>query len=984
MKKLDFTLGGRYELVFEKPLPDIQNHGVYLRHAKSGARVLLFPCEDKNKVFNICFRTPPKDSTGVAHITEHSVLCGSREFPLKDPFVELAKGSLNTFLNAMTYPDKTMYPVASTNDADFRNLMHVYLDAVFYPNTYREPRIFAQEGWHYEMESPEDALKINGVVYNEMKGVFSDPDEYLGHVRMNSLFPDSLYGVESGGDPAAIPDLTYEEFLDFHGRYYHPSNSYITLYGNMDVEDTLRFLDEKYLSNFEKIQVDSAISRQAAFDKMRVVKDSYPLSADEDPEGKSYLSYSAVCGNVFDAKEMLALRILDYCLLQIPGAPVKQALLDAGLAEDVDGGLDDSILQPYFTVTAKNADEKDADRFLSVVRGTLEEIADKGIDREAVLAGLNSFEFRFREADFLVFPKGLFYSIDTFNTWLYDDEKPFDALQVLWAYDALRKEADTGYFERLIREKLLDNPFSSLVVLTGKPGLQEEREAAAVREMEEKRSRLSTEEIAGIIEQTRALREFQRTVDTPENIEKLPLLTRADLGHDSFHPGNLERRLPFPDGSKLAPTKLIWHDTRANGIVYVRLYWDVKKVPEELLPELSLLTSVLLGVDTEHYSYNSLSSAIDNAAGGMTFSLVKAQKVGETSYRPYFTLNMKMFERKVPECFALAGEVIRTSVMSDEKRLREIISSERLSLQSMLQAGGNATALRRALAGVSQASAFDERTSGIAYYRAVKEYHEHFEEKKEALKEKLALLMRAVFDPSNLLVSVTGEEPGLLAVEAALPAIREGFPESPFAGYPEIEAAPFGKKNEAFTTPGQVQYVAMGGLYANPQERFRGSMNILKPILNFGYLWEEIRTTGGAYGCSGLLGSEGAAALTSYRDPHLARTVEVFKNVPGYLSDFSANEREMTKYIIGTISSIDVPLTPFLFGELSMQAYFSGKTDEYFFKAREEVLAATPEDIRGFASCFLEAQENGGICVVGSESAIKKHADLFDSVEALG
>ena len=984
MKKPDFTLGGLYELILEKELPDIESSVVYLRHAKTGARILLFPNEDKNKVFNIAFRTPPKDSTGVAHITEHSVLCGSREFPLKDPFVELAKGSLNTFLNALTYSDKTMYPVASTNDADFRNLMHVYLDAVFYPNTYREKRIFEQEGWHYELESPENPLTINGVVYNEMKGAFSNPDDYLERVRMDTLFPDSPYGVESGGTPEAIPDLTYEDFLAFHGRYYHPSNSYITLYGNVDMEGTLRFLDEKYLSQFEKIEVDSAIPLQAPFSEMRICRDVYPLATGDDPKRKTYLSYSAVCGDTFDTKESLALSILKYCLLSIPGAPLKQALLDAGIAEDVEGYFDDNILQPYFTITAKNANAEDADKFLSVIRNTLEEVVANGIDREAVNAGINYYEFHFREADYAFLPKGLVYSIDTYKTWLYDDNKPFSELEVLWAYEALRKELEEGYFEKLIREKLLDNPFSVLIILSGKPGLQEEREAALRLQMEAKKASLLKEEIEAIALETKSLREFQRTPDSPENIQKLPLLTREDLGHDCFHPCNIVREIPAPEGSGLAPTKLIWHKVKSNGIAYVRFYWDVKKVPVELLPELGLLEDILLRVSTENYTYNALSSAVDSVAGGMDFALKKGQKLGETAYRPYLTLALKMFERKIPECFALAVEVVRTSIMRDTKRLREIISADRIDLQNSLQTSGSYTASRRALAGVFGASAFDELTEGIEYYRRLKDYYEHFEEKKDELIAKLELLMQAVFNPENLLVSFTGEESGLLAVEKALPVLLTGFPENPFAENPEVEAEPFGKKREAFTTPGQVQYVAAAGLFQNPKERYHGSMKILNTILNYGYLWEEIRTTGGAYGCSGSLSNDGSMTLTSYRDPHLARTLRVFEGVPAYLSSFTANEREMTKYVIGTIGTVDMPLTPSLFGELSMGVYLSERSEEHIFQRREEILNASVDDIRRSADCFTDALANGGVCVVGGESSIQKHADLFDHVEALG
>ena len=467
MNKANLTA---YEVVTEENLTDIHSTGWLLRHKKTGARVMLIENDDENKVFNIAFRTPPKDSTGVAHILEHSVLCGSREFPLKDPFVELVKGSLNTFLNAMTYPDKTCYPVASCNDKDFQNLMHVYLDAVFYPNIYKREEIFRQEGWNYHLEQKEGPLKYNGVVYNEMKGAFSSPDEVLEREIMNHLFPDTTYGCESGGDPKNIPDLTYENFLNFHRTYYHPSNSYIYLYGNMDMEEKLAFLDEHYLSHFDYLDVDSVIQEQKAFGACRDVTLEYPVAENEGEEDNTYLSYNMVVGNAADSQMAIAFEVLDYALLSAPGAPLKQALLDAKIGKDIYGSFEDGIKQTYFSIVAKGANLNRKEEFIKVIRDTLTKIAEEGIDKKAVTAGINYYEFRFREADFSSYPKGLMYGLQIFDSWLYDETKPFIHVEALDTFAFLKEQISTGYFENLIQTYLLDNQHGALVTIVPEPG----------------------------------------------------------------------------------------------------------------------------------------------------------------------------------------------------------------------------------------------------------------------------------------------------------------------------------------------------------------------------------------------------------------------------------------------------------------------------------------------------------------------------------
>ena len=521
-----------YEVLQTEDLSDLKSKGTLLKHKKSGARVLLMENDDENKVFTIGFRTPPSDSTGVPHIMEHSVLCGSKEFPVKDPFVELVKGSLNTFLNAMTYPDKTVYPVASCNDKDFQNLMHVYMDAVFYPNIYQHDKTFRQEGWSYKLDDPEGELTISGVVYNEMKGAFSSPEGVLDRVVLNSLFPDNAYSVESGGDPEVIPELTYEQFLDFHRKYYHPSNSYIYLYGDMDMEEKLRWLDEKYLSDFENEPVDSEIHLQKPFTEMKEVVQEYSIASEESDEDNTYLSYNKVIGTTLDEKLYLAFEILDYALLSAPGAPLKKALLDAGVGKDISGSYDNGVYQPIFSVISKNANVEQKEEFVRVIEDTLKDIVKNGINKKALRAGINYHEFRFREADFGNYPRGLMYGLQLFDSWLYDETKPFIHMQAIPTFEFLKEQVETGYFEELIQKYLLDNTHGSIVIIKPERGRTARMDKELADKLQAYKDSLSKEEIDALVKATKELEEYQEEESAPEDLAKIPVLGREDISRE--------------------------------------------------------------------------------------------------------------------------------------------------------------------------------------------------------------------------------------------------------------------------------------------------------------------------------------------------------------------------------------------------------------------------------------------------------------------
>ncbi|MBR2188968.1 MAG: insulinase family protein [Eubacterium sp.] len=978
-----------YEVIRQERIEDVHADGFLLKHVKSGARVVLLLNDDENKVFNIAFRTPPADSTGVAHIIEHSVLCGSRKFPLKDPFVELAKGSLNTFLNAMTYPDKTMYPVASCNDADFQNLTDVYLDAVFNPNIYREEKIFRQEGWHYHLENAADPLTYNGVVFNEMKGAFSNSDEVLERAVFNALFPDTAYGVESGGDPEKIPDLTYEAFLDFHKRYYHPSNSYIYFYGNLDPQEKLAWLDEAYLGRFEAMEVDSALRVQEPFPEAAQLEMDYPVLDGEPLEDNTYLSWSAVVSHADNVEQNLAFAVLEYVLLSAPGAPVKQALLDAGIGRDVDGSFDDGILQPFFSVTARQANAEQKEAFVQMIHDTLLQIAEQGIDEKALASGINFFEFRFREADYAAYPKGLIYGIDLFDSWLYDDNEPFAYLKQLAVFASLKEKIGSGYFEELIRRYLLENPHGAVVVLRPKYGLAQAREEETAGRLAAYKESLTAEEIQGLVDETRALKAFQEAEDDEETVQCLPQLARTDIARQT--PVRLSCLESAVDG-----TKLLQHDFFTNGIGYLTLLFDTSRVPDGLIPYTGLLSAVLGYVSTEHYTYGQLFHEINANSGGISCGLqIFPDARNEMECDRFFGIRSKYLFPKQAFVLEMIREILQSSDLDDKKRLREIIASQKARLQSSIPAAGHAAAVRRAMSYLSPMEAWQDRTTGIDYYHFIEEIDEKFDERSDEVIAKLKLLMRYLFRRENLTVSITAGteefECGELCDE--IRALREILHTAPEETLQE-SAVSLGltpetfrwipqARNEGWKTAGQVQYVATAGNFLKAGYSYTGALRILRTILSYDYLWMNLRVKGGAYGCMAAFQRNGAAYMVSYRDPHLAETLDVYRGLPEYLAAFEADERLMTKYIIGTISDLDTPLNASAKGTVSLNSYYSGLTEEDFQREREEILDADEGAIRALAELTGVVAGCERICVIGSEAAVEKDAEVFGSVAPL-
>ena len=963
-----------YELLEERRIEDIDSMGYILRHRKSGARVCVISNDDDNKVFSIGFRTPPEDETGVPHIIEHTTLCGSDKFPVKDPFMELAKGSLNTFLNAMTYPDKTLYPVASYNDQDFKNLMDVYLDAVFHPNITRYEEIFMQEGWHYELESEDAPLIINGVVYNEMKGAYSSPDEVLQTAVMQALFPDNTYSKNSGGDPDHIPELTYEHYLDFYHKYYHPSNSYIYLYGDMDVKERLEWMDREYLSGYDVAEVHSEIPLQKPFDQVKSVETTYPITEDDPLENNTYLSYNMVIADVLDRTLYQAFTVLDYVLVSAPGAPVRQALIDAGIGEDVYGSYENGSLQPTFSIVAKNANKEDRDRFVSIIEETLQKLVREGLNRDALLAGINSEEFRFREADFGQFPKGLLYGLQCMESWLFDDTKPFIHLECLDTLQFLREQIKTGYFEQLIQKYLLDNHHGAIVVVAPQRGLNSAKEATLADALAKKKEAMSDAEIKALVAQTKHLHEYQEEPSPEEDLKKIPMLGRENMRKEAMPFANRE--------DSVCDIPVVHHDIASNGIDYVTLMFECSDIPQEDIAYLGVLRAILGYVNTQNYSYADLSNAINIYTGGISCGISMYPKVNEKNrVSAKFEVRIKVLEKNLADAMNLADEIVRTSDVTDVKRLTELIAQVKSRLQVSLSSSGHTVSAMRALSYQSRYAFYQDATIGIGYYQMIRKLDEQIKTNPQKVVEKLKAVIEKVFVRARLTVSFTANAKAYESAKPILGKYLGRLEEGKAAGaQAQLDLT---KKNEGFTDASQIQYVARAGDFRKHGFTYSGSLKILKMILSYEYLWINVRVKGGAYGCMSSFLRTGESYFVSYRDPNLGKTNEIYEHVPDYLRTFDADERDMTKYVIGTFGSLDTPMNPEAKGSRSMSAYLQELPYEQIQKERDEILNATPEDIRNLADLIESVLSDECLCVIGNENAIRAESDLFASIQTL-
>ena len=963
--KKNSTIHG-FELVAEEQVAEINCLSKLYHHKKSGAKLFFLQNDDDNKVFSVSFRTPPTDSTGVPHILEHSVLCGSRKFPTREPFVELVKGSLNTFLNAMTFPDKTMYPVASRNAKDFRNLMDVYLDAVFYPNIAEVPEIMMQEGWHYELENAQADLSYKGVVYNEMKGVFSSPDAVLERKIQETLFPDSPYGVESGGDPEFIPSLTQEQFVAFHKKYYHPANSYIFLYGDMDIAAELKFIDEEYLSHFDGIPVDSAIIRQTPFAKTVERTFQYPVSPNEKLQDKTFLSLNFVIGEATDPETALAFEILDHLLLGTPAAPLKKALLEAGIGKDVFGQFNQSILQPVFTVGVRGANVSQKDEFVKIVYQTLQQLCKEGLDKKLVEASVNIHEFQLREANFGNYPKGLIYNIKCMDSWLYD-HSPLVHLEFEGALAKVKTALTSPYFENLIEEKLLANKHCAVVVVKPEQGLAEAKNKELGAKLAAYKATLTQEEISCIVKQTEQLKERQTTPDTPEQLASIPMLALSDISRTT-------EELPLEE-KKVGKASVLFHSLFTNQIAYVNLYFDSAVVAQPLLPYLFLLDGVLGKVSTEKYTYSELSNEINIHTGGISSaSVAYSENADDTIFYPKFKIKSKALVAKLPELMELLGEILGHSRFDDKKRLKDLIAELKSKFAAIILEKGQIISSSRVLSYVSPVANFRE-IGYLSFYHFVADLDEHFDEKFPEIAANLRHVAECIFTKEGLLVSLTTDKSDYGAFSHSLPGLCKELASA--QELPQSYELCLGAKNEGLMTSSKVQYVAKGSNYRRLGFAYHGGLRVLESIMRYEYLWNRIRVQGGAYGAFAQFERNGNMVYGSYRDPNLAETLTVYDEAAQYIVGFHVSEREMPKYVIGTISGIDSPLTPSMKGERAAENYLQHITKQDIEQERCEILDITQEQVRGLAPLVDACIKQNLVCVLGGEEKIQQNKTHF-------
>lgn len=953
------------------PIKEINGTSYEFTHEKSGARLLYLATDDDNKVFSISFRTTPTDDTGIAHITEHSVLCGSRKYPLKEPFVELVKGSLNTFLNAMTYPDKTMYPVASQNDVDFQNLMDVYLDAVFYPQMLKTPEILMQEGWHYEIAQPSDELTYSGVVYNEMKGALSSPEGSLERKTLNALFPDNTYAFESGGDPISIPNLTQKQFCDFHKRYYHPSNSYIYLYGKLDIIEKLAFLDAEYLSHFSAIPVPSHIDKQAPFSAEKDLEDYYAISSQEDKTNKTFLSYSFVIPEDFSPEETFAAELLDLALLKSEAAPLRQALMQAELGSDVSSIFETSLLQPYWSIDLSGSNIDKKEKFKTVFWNTINDLIKNGIDKELLQASFNITEFKLREAEFGRYPKGLIYNIQLMNTWLYDKDPTLSLCYEQYLNYAKRLIEEDGFGD-LLRRLTVDNSHRLLFTMLPDEKLLSKQDTVIRKKLADYKKGLSSAEIEQLIAMNKALKLRQSTPDTEKALHSIPLLKISDIQR--------EKNPISYTTEQMTDWTLVQCDQFTNGITYLEFYFAADTLPLEQLPQMFFFTELLTAVSTKKHHYTELSNLINLYTGGISFTLKAMSPLGDTkTCLPKLVVKTRCLDRNLPKLLEILQEISTQSIFTEKSRLLEIAKRLRTTLELSFSSASQQLVHTRLEARFSTEATYNEK--GMQpFYNFLKDLTDNFSTRIDTLIETLQTFSSKLFHRDRLVLGITNTAENIQQLKSDLQKFVTTLPL--VAALPKEAYTPklLAHYNEAFTSSSQVQYVGIAGKITSKVPFKRGDFLVLATILRYDYFWNQIRVLGGAYGAFVNFGRDKVFCFSSYRDPHLKNTLAVYKNLPKFLEEMQLSVRELNKYIIGTISNIDMPLTPPQKGTLATSAYITGLTNNVIQAERNAILDIDKETLTGLAPLLQEALQNAVISTVGNEQKLTDNSSLFDKL----
>ncbi len=959
-----------FELEWIKEIKEINNKLYFFKHKKNGAELLYFENDDINKVFTIGFKTLPEDSCGTPHILEHSVLNGSRKYPCKEPFMELVKGSLKTFINAMTASDKTMYPVASTNQKDFMNLMDVYLDAVLYPKIYDTEEIFLQEGWHHEIFNKEDDVIFNGVVYNEMKGAFSSPESIVYRKIQGILNPDNCYSFESGGDPDVIPELTYEKFLNFHRRYYHPSNSYITLYGDLDLDAALKKIDNEYLANFDLLEIDTDIPLQKAFTKPVEDIDYYPIGESDSLENKTYICHGYTVGNVKDARTNMGIGLLSSILIDMEGAPLKEALLEADLGQDVFSIHDNSIQQPVLSFVVKNTNEADKDKIAEIINKTLTRLVAEGIDKKLIEAVINSHEFQLRESDTRGYPKGLLYQMMAFNGWMHCDD-PVLYLEFEDNLSFIREASQKDYFEKLIQEYILNNKHQAVIILLPKKGLTEEKNNKLRETLAEFKKSLTDDELNKLIAKNETLRLRQQTTDTEEELAKIPHIELSDINPE---PLPVDYTITKENSYNFLEVKAL-----TNKIAYARLDFNANGLDKEEWKWLGLLQSLLTKVDTKNYKYNELANEIHINLGQFNPNCdFTPSRKGRNEAKIMLTVSVKALQSKIEYIPLFLEEILLESRFDNKNRIHQVIREMKSRLEMMMMQAGHVLAINQGRAQLRAEYEFANETSGYKFYKFICDIDKNFDTKFSSISEKLSLVGKKIFQ-KGFTLGIAGEEEDNKSVKNVIDQFVEKLPQAT-SNLPKID---FIKEhnNKALTAPINVQYTGLICDYEEAGLEYNGCSSVINNILSSEYLYNNIRVQGGAYGAIFAFGDGGHFSLVSYRDPNLAKTYKVYEGIPEFLKNYKASKAEMSKQIIGSVANLDIPLSPRMLLDTSFHFNYTNISPEYRLKFRTQLLNTTVDDVNAVADNFQKALEKGIRITTGSNAKIQEDKELFDTIE---
>jgi len=951
-----------FELISEQEIPELKTKAFFYRHIKTGAEILSLKNGDENKVFGITFRTPPSDSTGVPHILEHSVLCGSRKFPVKEPFVELLKGSLNTFLNAMTYPDKTCYPVASQNLRDFYNLVDVYLDAVFHPRL--TPFVLQQEGWHYELENEKDPLTIKGVVFNEMKGAYSSPDSLINEYSMQSLFPDTTYGLDSGGDPRKIPNLTFEQFAGFHSKYYHPSNARIFFYGDDNSDESFRIVDG-YLQEFDRVEVDSDISLQKPFSNSKRIIRSFAASDESAKTPKGMITLNWLLPETSKKELNLAMHILAFILLGMPGAPLRKALIDSGLGEDLVGaGIESELKQMFFSIGLKGIDLDNADKIKDLIINTLRGLTQKGIDPGTIKAALNTIEFSLRENNTGSYPRGLSLMLRALTTWLHNQdplariafEAPLNAIKL----GVVEKD---HLFEDMIDKFILKNPHMTCLLLKPETGLIAKEKEAEEKKLGKTKDKMDSAEIQAVIDNTKALKKAQEKPDAPEALATIPILKLQDLE-------KMNKITPLETMDQKG-TPVLYHDLFTNGIAYMDIGFNLHSLPQRYLPYIHLFGRALFEIGTEKEDYVAITQRISSRTGGIySTTHISDVKASKESTSWLFIRGKAMLDH-TSDMLEIIRDVLMTVKLDNRERFRQMALEAKARAEQKLVPEGHRIINMRLRSHYSQADRIAEETSGLSYLFFLRKLVADIDQNWTSVLSNLKEIHRQLINQNSMLVNVTLDSKGWLSFQPQVKEFIDSIPSSignreewPMKGLPEFEG---------LTIPSQVNYVGKGVNLYETGYKYHGSAQVICRFLRNSWLWDRVRVQGGAYGSFCLFDRlTGTLTMVSYRDPNTLNTIDIFDQSAKFLRDIDLSNDELTKAIIGAIGDIDDYKLPDARGYVSMSQYLARITNEERQQIRDEVLGTTRDDFKNFANVLEAFKTKGIVKILGSGKAIEE------------